>query len=68
MVIRRTLACIAAAALMAAPVAAQAAPRAPAPVEGEELAKNSWVPFAVGLIVLVIILLVVLDDDEPESP
>jgi hypothetical protein len=62
------LASVAAVTLMAAPAAAQAAPRTPAPVEGEQLTGNPWIPFAVGLIVAVIILLVVFDDDEAQSP
>jgi hypothetical protein len=68
MVIRNMLASIAAVSLVAAPVAAQAAPRTSAEVEGEQLAGNPWIPFAVGLIVAVIILLVVFDDDDAESP
>ena len=65
---RKSLASIAAAALVASPVAAQAAPREATPVEGEQLTGNPWIPIAVAIAVLAVILLVALDDETPDSP
>ena len=66
---RELLASMAAATLVAAPVVANAAPRTGAPVEGEAIAENPWIPILVGLAVAIAILFVVLDDDEePASP
>jgi hypothetical protein len=66
--IRKSLASIAAVALVASPLAAEAAPREAAPVEGEQLDGNPWIPIAVLFIVAAIILFVALDDETPDSP
>lgn len=68
---RKSLASLAAAALVAAPVAGQAAqfaPREAASAEGEQLTGNPWIPIAVLVVALAVILLVALDDETPDSP
>ena len=69
MAFRGGLASIAAAALLAAPVAAQAAPvREAAPVQGEELGGSPWITIAFVFAVLAAMLLVVGNSDNPHSP
>jgi hypothetical protein len=68
MIMRSLLASLSAAALVATPIAAQAAPRQATPVEGEEIAGNPWIPIAVLVAVLAAILIVASDDNGPTSP
>jgi hypothetical protein len=68
MVMRSLLASLSAAALVATPIAAQAAPRQATPVEGEEIAGNPWIPIVVLITVLAAILVVASDDNGPTSP
>ena len=67
---RRILATFLVAALVGAPTAAHAAERSPAAFEeGEQLAGNPWIPWAVALAVAIAIIVVVADsDDDPVSP
>ena len=67
---RRILASVLTAALIGAPIAAQAAERTSASFEeGEQLAGNPWIPWVIGLAGAIAIIVVVADgDDEPVSP
>ncbi|MXP41240.1 hypothetical protein GRI75_06235 [Altererythrobacter soli] len=57
-----------AAALVAAPAAAQAGERTAASFEqGERIAGNPWIPLLVGLAVAIAIAVVVFDDDDDEA-
>ena len=67
---RRILASVLTAALIGAPIAAQAAERTSASFEeGEQLAGYPWSPWLIGLAGAIAIIVVVADgDDEPVSP
>ena len=65
---RKILTPVLAAALLAAPMTAQAGERTGASFEqGERIAANPWIPLLVGLAVAIAIAIVVFDDDDDEA-
>jgi hypothetical protein len=70
-ILNATLSALVASSLIAAPIAAQAAPaRTSTPAKGEQLAGFGWGWIFAALVVIGVILIVVSDSDEdaPHSP
>jgi len=68
MILRGALASIAAGALAATPLTAQAAPREASPVAGEDLGGSPWITIALVFAALAGLLLIAGGSDNPTSP